>query len=176
MFIDRIDRLPSIRNVARLIVAARRPARPGFSLVELLVVITIIGILISLLLPAVQAAREAARRMSCANNLKQIGLALHNYHSHYNCFPGLGTTTSTSFSVQAKLLPFVEQENLRNLIDFTQPLYLGSSHSQTLNPAQAAAARTRLSLFRCPSDAGEDMYEEKPGEVLAGGNYVVCGG
>lgn len=153
-----------------------RYAPCGFTLVELLVVITIIGILISLLLPAVQSAREAARRISCANNLKQVGLALHNYHSHYNCFPGLGTSSLASFSVQAKLLPFVEQTNLQDLIDFTQPLYLGSSHNQTLNPAQAAAARTRLSLFRCPSDPGEDMYEEKPGEVLAGGNYVVCGG
>lgn len=154
----------------------RRPARPGFSLVELLVVITIISILISLLLPAVQSAREAARRMSCANNLKQIGLALHNYHSHYNCFPGLGTSSLASFSVQAKLLPFVEQTNLQDLIDFTQPLYLGASHNQTLNPAQAAAARTRLSLFRCSSDPGEDSFEDKPGEVIAGGNYVVCGG
>lgn len=150
--------------------------RKAFTLVELLVVIAIIGILMALLLPAVQAAREAARRISCTNNLKQLGLALHNYHAAMNCFPGLGTTTATSFSAQAKLLPFVEQQNLQKLVDFKQPLYLGSSHSQTLNPVQAEAARTSLSLFRCPSDSAEALYEEKAGQWLAGGNYMVCGG
>jgi prepilin-type processing-associated H-X9-DG protein len=143
--------------------------------VELLVVITIIGILVSLMLPAVQAAREAARRMTCSNNLKQMGLALHNYHSQHTCFPGLGASSLASFSIQARLLPFVEQTNLQNLIDFAQPLYLGSNHSQTMNPVQANAARTRVSLFRCPSDGGGDLYDED-GDVLAGGNYVVCGG
>ncbi len=148
----------------------------AFTLVELLVVIAIIGILIALLLPGVQAAREAARRMSCTNNLKQLGLALHNYHGTCNCFPGFGLTTNTSFSVQAKLLPFIEQGNLQSLIDFRQALYLGPSHSQTLNPAQVEAAKTRLPVLRCPSDGWPDRYEEKPGEVLAGGNYMVCSG
>lgn len=150
--------------------------RHAFTLVELLVVIAIIGILIALLLPAVQAAREAARRISCTNHLKQMGLALHNYHSSHSCFPGLGITTATSFSAQAKLLPFVEQQNLQNLIDFKQALYLGTSHSQTLNPVQATAAKTVLPLLRCPSDGAEDLYEEKTNEWLAGGNYMVCGG
>jgi prepilin-type processing-associated H-X9-DG protein len=140
-----------------------------------LVVITIIGILVSLLLPAVQAAREAARQSSCANNLKQLGLAMQNYHSQFNCFPGLGSSSLASFSVQARLLPYVEATNLQNLIDFTQPLYLGTSHSQTMNPIQAGPAQTRISLFRCPSDPGEDLYDDGSGR-LAGGNYVVCSG
>lgn len=150
--------------------------RNGFTLVEMLVVIAIIAMLVALLLPAVQMVREAARRMSCSNNLKQLGLALHNYHGAYECFPGFGATTLTSFSIPAQLLPFVEQENLQKLIDFDQPLYLGPNHSQTLNPAQRGAARTRLRLFRCPSDSQTDLLEEQPGEVLAGGNYVACGG
>jgi prepilin-type N-terminal cleavage/methylation domain-containing protein len=92
----------------------------GFTLVELLVVIAIIGILVSLLLPAVEAAREAGRRVQCANNFKQCGLALHNYHATYRCFPGIGTSSDRSFSVQAKLLPFAEQAHLQNLIEGIQ--------------------------------------------------------
>lgn len=149
----------------------------GFTLVELLVVITIIGVLISLLLPAVQAAREAARRMTCTNHLKQLGLALHNYHALYRCFPGFGAETLSSFSVQARLLPFVEQKDLQDLIDFKQSLYLGASHSQSLNPAQATAATTRVSLLRCPSDGWRpDVYDEETSEAMAGGNYMVCSG
>jgi prepilin-type N-terminal cleavage/methylation domain-containing protein/prepilin-type processing-associated H-X9-DG protein len=150
-----------------------RRSLQGFSLIELLVVTLIIGILISLLLPAVQSAREAARRLQCANNLKQLGLALHNYHSQHNCFPGLGSSSLASYSVQARLLPYVEQTNLQNLIDFTQALYLGTSHSQCLNPVEATAAKTRIALLRCPSDACEDTYTEN-GDILAGGNYVIC--
>ncbi len=147
----------------------------GFTLVELLVVVAIIGILIALLLPAVQAAREAARRASCTNNFKQLGLALHNYHNVYNCFPGLGTSMAYGFSVQARLLPYVEQTNLQNLIDFKQRLYIGMPPH--LNPAQAAAARTVVSLFRCPSDGWEDLYTEPTfGDVFAGGNYMTCSG
>ena len=150
--------------------------RAGFTLVEMLVVIAIIAMLIAMLLPAVQMAREAARRISCSNNLKQLGLALHNYHAATECFPGLGRTSQTSFSVQAQLLPYVEQENVRKLIDFNQPLYVGPSHSQTLNPHQRSAARMRLALFRCPADGQADLLEDAPDEVLAGGNYMVCSG
>ena len=86
----------------------------GFTLVELLVVISIIGILVALLLPAVQAAREAARRMQCGNNLKQIGLALHNYHTAVRTFPYgadfAGTYTGATWA--ASILPYLEQQNM----------------------------------------------------------------
>src|SRR5262245_45240345 len=106
----------------------KRTAR-GFTLVELLVVIAIIGILIALLLPAVQAAREAARRSQCMNNLRQMGLAMLNYEQSYKVFPpsdvmtpdpatGL-MTKSLSLSVHARLLPFVEESSLRSLVNFS---------------------------------------------------------
>src|SRR3981081_2610771 len=101
--------------------------RRGFTLIELLVVISIIAVLIALLLPAVQAAREAARRIQCVNNMKQMGLALHNYHQAVGSFP-LGaaiaydnfpnTTTWGTFSAHAFLLPYIEQTPLYNACNF----------------------------------------------------------
>ncbi len=121
----------------------KNSARRGFTLVELLVVIAIIGILVSLLLPAVQAAREAARRTQCVNNLKQLGLALHVYHDTFQTLPFGQGGTGARYSATALLLPFLEQSNLHATIDFNQPY----SH-----PVNDAARLMELSMFRCPSD------------------------
>lgn len=152
------------------------------TLVELLVVIAIIGILISLLLPAVQAAREAARRSSCTDNLKQCALALHNYHDAHRKFPGIGESSDRAFSVLAKILPYAEQANVQDLIDFNQAVYTGGHGSpQVIHPANEEAARTFVSMFRCPSDGTEDLFTEfdcdgAAGQAFRGSNVVVCTG
>ncbi|QDV59421.1 DUF1559 domain-containing protein [Rosistilla oblonga] len=140
---------------------AKQRKTAGFTLVELLVVIAIIGILVGLLLPAVQAAREAARRMQCGNNMKQLGLALHNYASTYNeAFPNNGWSYTggypADFSPFAKLLAYVEQENLQNLIDFD--IYMGHPAIADLPLELRAAAATRVPTFECPSDVGADLH------------------
>ncbi len=139
-----------------------RAARTGFTLVELLVVIAIIGILIALLLPAVQAAREAARRAQCSNNLKQIGLALHNYHDTHKTFPtgffrdGAGNRESYAWS--ALSLPFMEQQAIYDRLQVTRAFLYRNLTDFAGNPAQldplVAAATTPLPTFMCPSDTG----------------------
>lgn len=130
--------------------------RTGFTLIELLVVIAIIAILIALLLPAVQQAREAARRSQCKNNLKQIGLALHNYLDTFSKFPPGGTyasgTAGSGWSVQARILPYVEQANLQNLIDF--------SKNYNVAPNQNTVTAQRIPLFLCPSEKNDRSYPD----------------
>lgn len=145
----------------------------GFTLIELLVVIAIIGVLIGLLLPAVQKVREAANRMRCANNLKQIGVAMHNYHSAYDCFP-MGITTAARFGafnqgsqnlplnqkefpyVLHFLLPFVEQDAYFSALG--QPIYSNfyyDTAASQLYPTQAC--NVPLSVFLCPTDPGPQL-------------------
>ncbi len=129
----------------------RGQKRPGFTLIELLVVIAIIAVLIALLLPAVQAAREAARRAQCVNNLKQIGLSLHNYESAVGSLPpGEGSAPVNNWdgwSPQTMLLPFIEQQNVYNAINFNQAL--GAARGF---PDNTTAQRITISSFLCPSD------------------------
>lgn len=147
----------------------------GFTLIELLVVIAIIAILIALLLPAVQQAREAARRTQCKNNLKQLGLALHNYHDTFNTFPPAHTRTQANipgtgaltgwrgFSAHAMMLPYIEQDNLYKTIDFNT--YFDAPGVNT------TARRTTITAFLCPSDT------PYPGSVDRGNNsYPGCMG
>lgn len=118
----------------------------GFTLIELLVVIAIIAVLIALLLPAVQAAREAARRAQCINNLKQIGLAVHNYHDRAGALPGAELVrNASSFSALTHLLPNLEQSTLYNALNF--------SVLSNTDPANRTILMTRIDSFVCPSDS-----------------------
>ena len=141
--------------------------RRGFTLIELLVVIAIIAVLIALLLPAVQQAREAARRTQCKNNLKQIGLAMHNYHDTFKLFPYAASKASTkNQSGLMLLLPYFDQAPLYNSIDFNSAF---GSFPPAVPPAvNAKAAQTKLNSLLCPSDPADPFISD------SGNGYYGC--
>lgn len=162
---------------------SRAPAlapRRAFTLVELLVVIAIIGILVALLLPAVQAAREAARRTQCSNQIKQWGLAAHNYHDSFQAFPMTNAQNylpnTQGFSPQARLLPFIEQANLQGQLDFSQPAFTGPFNALVPNPQFAATFAAPLKVALCPSDPAKVLNMGAGGSNYSGLNYMVSMG
>jgi prepilin-type N-terminal cleavage/methylation domain-containing protein/prepilin-type processing-associated H-X9-DG protein len=141
--------------------------RPGFTLIELLVVIAIIAVLIALLVPAVQKVREAAARIHCLNNLKQIALAAHNYHGACNGFPPGATPTPSQASALALLLPYLEQGNLYQQFDLSRDVYA--------DPVNGAARAQQVPIFLCPSDPSRGYYQDPfpPGYISGKSNYAA---
>lgn len=170
-----------------------RPTRSGFSLIELLVVIAIIAILLALLLPAVQMARESSRRTQCRNNLKQLGLALHNFESVYGQFPAAHAQNPTNilpdyyqqpsnyndeyyFSWLVRILPYIDQSNLYNQVRFDQDVFINPLSGL---PGGGFLNEQNILLYHCPSiPGGEKPYPHNfPPEVkFAHTNYLGANG
>ncbi|AMV37529.1 DUF1559 domain-containing protein [Planctomyces sp. SH-PL62] len=156
--------------------------RRGFTLIELLVVIAIIAVLIALLLPAVQAAREAARRIQCTNNLKQLGIALHNYHDSLGRLPYGAIVAQKGnywyptgeggehyrYSALAMLAPFLEQTPIFGALNFNHPIYLPDG---SISPANSSLYATQISAFLCPSDTARVVQAG-----FAPANYMASAG
>jgi len=182
--------LPRCSRTRHATSCVRTHRRPGFTLVELLVVIAIIGVLVSLLLPAVQAARESARRMSCSNNLRQVALASHNYHSAYGRFPAGYQSFPTAdgsapawtqidpvtwdagpgWGWAAGLLPFIEGNSLADQLRFDRPIW---------DPANRPFVTTTLPVFLCPSATGGDqpfeVLDDSGAPLAIGGQTIELG-
>ena len=144
----------------------KRTKRLAFTLIELLVVIAIIAVLIALLLPAVQQAREAARRSQCKNNLKQMGLALHNYHDAFSVFPPGGTTCNpcSAYSsannghlMTADILPYMDQAAIYNRLNWRVPGY--AYYTGVQDAAHEAALLTKIPAYICPSSTTKTLYQ-----------------
>ena len=157
--------------------------RSGFTLIEMIVVISIVGLLIALLLPAVQAARESARRSQCANNLKQIGMSLHNYEASNRSFPlnwGNPRVDPTKgqpyyvgvrpYSALTRVLPYLEQHPLFSSINFSVETYPSDDHSQFPFPQNQTAFSTSIVVYVCPS---ESLSNARPHGCNYRGNYGV---
>jgi prepilin-type N-terminal cleavage/methylation domain-containing protein len=163
-----------------LLPASWQTRRAGFTLIELLVVIAIIAVLIALLLPAVQAAREAARRAQCVNNLKQIGLAAHNYESTNNAFPPANIMSgfwsvsikppaagwTNNFSALARILPYAEQTQSYNAMNYI------FKDSDVVNTTICGSL---IKMFVCPSDPNTQIFNDG-GTLFGGSNYGSCDG
>ena len=162
--------------ISKFSISDRRSA--GFTLVELLVVIAIIGILIGMLLPAIQQVREAARRTACSNNIRQIALSLHNYESAFSRFPpggsdnnrpfGNGRINPGGFSWMTYILPFIDQENISNLADFRNESFNSTNITNVLS-------NVTIPVFRCPSSTLQEEFSEATPHAMVP-DYVAISG
>lgn len=168
----------------------RRPssAREGFTLIELLVVVAVIGVLVAILLPAVQSAREAARRMQCSSNLRDLGIAMNNFYSSNGHFPAGSEAkpapqfpnnphTFYRWSALARLTPFLEQQEAHDLLDFDLPMYrMAQGQGLGLTPQITTSVATRLANFLCPSDIDAPALSDDGSTRYGLTNYAVCTG